>query len=125
MVLSLPTKSSAAETGHSMAEAVIYGVFSELDMGDGIKPRTDYFINIGTQNGVKKGTTLKVYRTASTYDLQSRKLHQDITFPIALVKVIHAEGDTSVARIQKLLPKEETPIITPKGIMIGDIVAFD
>ena len=102
---------------------VVYSIYKQLDMGNpGEVPQKDYYINLGHTQGVHEGTTVTVYRKVSTYDLLSEKLYKDMTFPIAKLKVIHSEGSASIARMEKMLAGEFTPAITPKAVMIGDII---
>lgn len=102
---------------------MVYSVYRALDMGNpGETPQKDYYINIGTKHGVRAGAVLEVLRKIPTYDLVSKKFHNDLTFPIARVKIIHAESGSSIARMEKLLPIETTPSVTPRAVMVGDLV---
>ena len=104
-------------------EFVVYGTFKGLDMGDPKNPPTrDYYVNMGTTHGVSKGTTLEVMRKMPTFDLLRKKLLSDVTFPIARIKIIHAESGAAIGRLEKMLPAEETPTILPVAVMVGDLV---
>lgn len=105
------------------AEFVVYSVYRPLDLGISAEPPPkDFFINMGTAQGVQSGTVLTVFRRAATYDLLSEKLFREVTFPIARIKVIHSEAGTAVARLDKMISAEKAPGITPNAIMIGDLV---
>lgn len=105
------------------AEFVIYSVYRGLDLGNaGETPQKDYFVNIGTAQGVQPGTTLEVSRRMATYDVMSEKLYKDITFPIARLKVIHSEGNAAVARLDKMMPTDKMVSISPTAVMVGDLV---
>jgi hypothetical protein len=104
-------------------EPIIYSVYQPLSMGDpGELVMKDYFVNVGTKNGVKQGSRLDVFRRKPSYDLQARKLEKDITFPIASLRVIHAENSVAVARLEKMAPEAITPSIVPRAVMVGDLV---
>jgi hypothetical protein len=120
ILLSIPaTTLISRATG--AADYVVYSVYKELDLGfEGEKPEKDFYVNMGTAQGVKPGTVLKAYRRMSTYDLMSEKLYRDVSFPIARLKVIHVENNAAVARLEKMLP--DTPAYSPHAVMVGDLV---
>ncbi len=105
------------------ADYVVYSVYKELDLGfPGDSPQKDFFVNMGTAQGVRIGAALKVYRRVSTYDLMSEKLYRDVSFPIARLKVIHAENNAAICRLDKMLPVASTPAFSPRAVMVGDLV---
>lgn len=105
------------------ADYVIYSVYKELDLGNpGETPQKDFYVNMGTAQGIHEGTSLKVFRRVSTYDLMSEKLYRDVSFPIARIKVIHAESNAAIARLEKMLPDATTPAYSPHAVMVGDLV---
>lgn len=105
------------------SDFVVYSIYRGLSLGnDEAPPQKDYYINMGTAEGIHKGSVLQVYRQASTYDVVSEQLYRDIAFPIATVKVIHAEPKASIARMHKLLSPDSTPSMTTRAVMVGDLV---
>lgn len=115
----VPSASAPAQA----ADFMVYGEYRALDMGNpGEKPRKDYYVNIGSSNGVHEGTELDVVRKISTYDLLSERLYKELRFPIARLKVIHVEKSAAIARLEKVLPPETTPAIAYPCIMVGDKV---
>jgi hypothetical protein len=106
-VLALPRHLGAADY-------VVYSVYKELDLGfPGEAPQKDFFVNMGTAQGVHPGTLLKVYRRVSTYDLMSEKLYRDVSFPIARLKVIHAENNAAICRLEKDAPGRDDACLLP------------
>ena len=103
-------------------EAVVYDVYRPVDLGGESPPKMDYFITLGAKRGVREGSIVKVLRRVPTYDQLGKKLMKDVTFPIATLKVIHAEADSAIARLDKFLPEDDTPAISPRAIMVGDPV---
>ncbi len=102
---------------------VIYGVFRELDLGNpGEIAQKDYYINMGSAQGLRPGSIVQVSRRMATYDLMAEKLYKDVLFPIADLKVIHVEGNAAIARMEKMLPADKTPAMFPRAVMVGDIV---
>jgi hypothetical protein len=105
------------------AEFVVYSVYKAIDLGNpGETPQKDFYINMGTANGLHNGATLEVIRKVATYDLLSEKLYKDVSFPIARLKVIHVEQNAAVARLDQLLPADKTPAVANRAVMVGDAV---
>jgi hypothetical protein len=104
-------------------EFVIYSVYQGIYMGNpGEVNSKDYYVNMGSKHGIKKGTILEVVRRSPSYNLSTQKLVRDIAFPIGLVKVIHVETDAAIARIEKFFPQESTPVSNPPAMIVGDLV---
>ena len=115
--------SLATATRAVAANFVVYSVYQSLDMGNpGEVPLRDYYVNMGSSNGVREGMVLQVIRKVSTYDLLSEKLYRDVEFPIATLKVIHVESNAAIARLDQMLPVDKTPAVANRAVMVGDIV---
>ena len=105
------------------SDFVVYSVYKALDMGNpGEIPQRDYYINMGSAQGIHLGSQIEVLRRISTYDLLSEKLYKDVTFPIAKIKVVHVENNAAICRLEKLLPADRTPAVATKAVMVGDLV---
>jgi hypothetical protein len=117
------------------AEAVVYSVYQGVDLGEAPVPSDapetkpapkapikDFFINVGSSQGIKPGTVLEVSRKMPTYDLLGEKLYKEIVFPIGTIKVIHVEQGVAIARLDAMLPSDKTPAFSPRAIMVGDLV---
>lgn len=115
-IVALPATASAEES-------MVYSIYKGLDFGNpGETPQKDFYVNIGTKQGIKPGSVLEVIRKIATYDLTSQKLYKDVVFPIAKIKVIHAEANAAIARLESMLPADQTPVIVPRAVMVGDTV---
>lgn len=105
------------------ADFVVYSIYQSVDLGDPkTPPQRDFYLNMGAAHGVREGMTIEVSRRVPTYDVISEKLYQDVTFPIARLKIIHVESTAAIARMDKMLPLEKTPAISPRAVMVGDLV---
>lgn len=105
------------------ADFVVYSVYRPIDLGNpGEVPQKDFYVNMGSANGLHNGSSLDVIRKVATYDLLSEKLYKDISFPIARLKVIHVEQNAAVARLEQVLPADKTPAVATRAVMVGDIV---
>jgi len=103
--------------------AIVYSVFKGIDLGNpNDRVQKDYFVNLGTNQGIHVGTVLEVARKAPSYDLTTEKLYKDLIFPFAQIRVIHAEKDAAIARLEKLYPQDKTPVLTPRSVIVGDLV---
>ena len=105
------------------ADFQVYSVIRGLSMGDPNEIiQKDFYVNMGATEGVKEGSLLEVMRRVPTYSQTSEQLYQDVMFPIARIKVIHTEAKASIARLEKMLPVDKTPAISPHAVMVGDVV---
>jgi hypothetical protein len=115
-IVALPNKAGADDF-------TVYSVYNALNMGNpGEVPEKDYYVNMGKTQGVHEGSVLEVTRKVATYDLLSERLYKEVTFPIAKLRVIHTEGNAAIARLDKFLPPEKTPVTSPRAVMVGDYV---
>ncbi|MGZ3688865.1 MAG: hypothetical protein ACXWP5_03540 [Bdellovibrionota bacterium] len=110
------------ETGQA-AEFVVYSVYKGIDLGNpGEVAQKDFYVNMGSAQGLRPGSHLEVLRRISTYDTVSQKLYADVTFAIGKLKVIHVERDAAVARLESIMPAEKIPAVNPRAVMVGDLV---
>lgn len=113
----------AALTAETNEDFNVYGTYAALPMGNpGEVARRDFYINLGAKNGLKVGSKVDVLRKIPTHDLLTRKLQKDMIFPIAVLKVIHVEQTAAVARVEKIVGEEASPAISPRAVMVGDLV---
>lgn len=115
-MLALTSLSAHAE-GHQ-----VFGVKSDFPMTDGQPLFRDVYVNLGTNQGIKTGSILEAFRTMTTVDEINQRVGKNISFKIARLKVIHAEGDVAVARVEKMMPPEATPTGTYTNVVVGDQV---
>lgn len=105
------------------AEYSVYQVFRQIDLGlSPVPPPQQIFINMGAEQGVKKGTMMDVYRKLSSFDLLTQKHVGDHLLPIGRIKVIHVDDTTSIARIDKFVSADTEIILHPQAVMVGDFV---
>ncbi len=100
----------------------VYQVSRRLALYPRQKIEPDYFVNLGTLQGAHLGSILVVYRRLPMYQLMKEQVYRDLSFPIATLRVIHAESSASVARLEKMGLPSQTPGIEPWAIMMGDEV---
>ncbi|MBI2711542.1 MAG: hypothetical protein HYX41_01590 [Bdellovibrio sp.] len=103
----------------------VYSVFQDINLTNdpATAPPKDYYINMGSKQGLRKGSILEVRRKVSSYDGMSEQFYRDLSLPFAKVRVIHVEPRASIARLEKLLPLKTSPMVSPRAVMIGDLVS--
>ena len=105
---------------------VIFSLSQDLPMGhDGEVIRKNYYINMGSGQGVKKDSVLDVFRIVSVQNPYDNKKRVNYKVKIGELKVLHSSDDASIAVVNKYEEKEETPIFELPQFMIGDHVAIN
>lgn len=100
----------------------VFGVKNDYPMADGETRFRDVYVNMGTNQGIKKGSTLDAFRTVTTVDDLNRRVGKNISFKIAKLKVIHADQDIAVARVMSFEKADVTPTGSYRDVMVGDRV---
>jgi len=106
----------------TLANHQVFGVRTDFPMNDDQQQFRDVYVNMGTDQGIKVGSRLDAFRVLTTVDEINQRTGRNISFRIAKLKVIHAEGDVAVARVVEMLKPESTPIGNYTNVMVGDIV---
>lgn len=102
---------------------VIYSISQDLPMGNkGEVVRKNFYVDMGTNQGLKKGSLLDVYRVVSVLDPYESKKRYNHRVKIGEVKILHAEDSSAIAVLNKLEQEDETPVFEIGKMMIGDIV---
>lgn len=110
-------------TAHAEGNYIIFGVRNEFPMSDGEVTYKDVYVNIGSSQGVKVGTSLDVYRSQPTADELNQKHLDNVQFRIAKIKVIHAEPNVAIARVTELNSSAKgMPVALVPSVMVGDQV---
>ncbi len=113
----------SARAGAELPEAVIYSAHRGIDLGDPARPpQRDFYVNVGTQAGLKVGSRVEAVRRLPTYDQIQSQLHADVEVPIAVLRVFHVELHTAICRLEKLLPAERLAAVSPAAVIVGDYV---
>ena len=122
LMLLVETNFFAVKTAQA-EDFTVYQVFRAVDLGETDRqPPKEIFINMGSNEGVKKGTVLDVYRKISSFNNLTQRLEGDHMIPVGRIKVIHTDEKTAIARTDKFVSFEQEPALLPQAIMIGDVV---
>jgi hypothetical protein len=105
------------------ADYSVYEVFRAVDLGESDRPPPkEIFVNMGSNQGVKKGSVLDVYRKVVSFDNLSEKVGGEHMIPVGRIKVIHTDEKTAIARLDRFVSLEQEVSLLPQTVMIGDLV---
>lgn len=102
---------------------VIYSVSQNIPMGyENEIIKKNYYVNMGLNQGVKKGTTLAIYRTIIKQDQYETKTRYTHKVKLGEVTVLHAENNTAITTVKNINLDDSRPVIEIESPMIGDSV---
>lgn len=104
---------------------VIFSMVQDLPMGlENEIVRKNYYINMGSGQGVKKDSILDVFRIISVQNPYDSKKRVNYKVKIGKLKVLHSSDEAAIAAVQDY-EKEDTPIFELPQFMIGDHVSIN
>jgi hypothetical protein len=104
---------------------VIFSMTQDLTMGvENEVIRKNYYINMGTGQGVKKDSVVDVFRIISVQNPYDNKKRVNYKVKIGELKVLHSSEDAAIATVQEF-KAEDAPIFEIQKFMIGDHVAIN
>jgi hypothetical protein len=86
--------------------------------------RKNYYVNVGSGQGVKKNSILDVFRIISVQNPYDSKKRVNYRVKIGKLKVLHSSDEAAIATVEEY-DKEETPIFELPQFMIGDHVSIN
>ncbi len=104
------------------AEFFVTSVIREVPLKNGDLAIKDFYINAGSNNGLKAGLYLDAVRRISAFDNINSKVLTDTQFKIARMQIIHTDKNVSIARLVKFYEKDKVPLGNYDAVMIGDLV---
>lgn len=103
---------------------VIYSVVQDIPMGDENELiKKNFYVNMGSDQGLEKGTVLNVFRTISRVDPYETKKRYIYKVKVGEVEVLHAENENSITQLVSFNDGEKDPLFEIEGFMIGDLVS--
>lgn len=104
---------------------VIFSMAQDLPMGtENEVVRKNYYINMGSGQGLKKDSILDVFRIVSVQNPYDNKKRVNYKVKIGELKVIHSSDEASIAMVNAY-EKEDVPVFDLSQFMIGDHVAIN
>ena len=102
---------------------VIYSISQDFPMGyEKEILHKNFYIDMGKNQGVSKGSLLDVYRIVSILDPYENKKRFNHKIKIGEVTVLHSEDSSSIGVLSKTENAEEAPYFEIGKFMIGDVV---
>ena len=102
---------------------IIFNISQDLPMGEENEViKKNYYINIGNEQGVKKGTLLDVYRNVSKLDPYENKKRYNYKIKIGELKVLHSERGAAIGKLEEFFDSNNSPLINIYDFMVGDQV---
>ena len=113
---------TASKSQAQEKEFTVFDVRKTLPLNDEQKVFKDYYVNIGSESGVKAGTILEVYRKVPVIDIYRNKAQGDLVIPVAHLRVIQSQKTMSVARVETVANPKDIPVVQFEAVMMGDRV---
>lgn len=106
---------------------IVYSITQDISMGEKNEIiQKNYYVNIGSRQGVKPGTSLNVYRKVTKKNFLSKKEEYNHKIKIATLNVIHSESSSSIANLQTFFnEKDKHPRHEIEGVIIGDHISIN
>ena len=103
-------------------DIVVFDQRKNLPLSDREPVYHDYYINAGSESGLKKGLYVDVVRAVPVSDPVQNKALATLTITVAKVQIIHVDKKISVARLAVEYANEDRPNLDYESIMLGDRV---
>lgn len=102
---------------------VIYSIAQDFPMGNKDEVlRKNFYIDMGKNQGLSKGSVLDVFRVISILDPYESKKRFNHRIKVGELKVLQSEDSSAIGVLNKLEKEDETPVLDVGALMIGDIV---
>ena len=103
---------------------IIYSIVKNIPMGhENEVVQKNFYVNIGSKQGIEPGNKLDVYRTNSRLDPNTSKKRYNYSVKIGTLNVLHSEDNSAIANLDELnIGKAGTPLFEIENLMIGDKV---
>lgn len=119
-VVGLSVAGAQTRATASVDTPMIFDVRKSLPMEPNEPSYHDFYINAGSEVGLKKGQYVPVQRALPIHDPVQNKQQAVLTVPVGKILVIHVERNMAVARLVTELGDDERPTLDYEAIMIGD-----
>ncbi len=104
------------------ADISVVDVRRNIPLSDEEPAVKDFYLNAGSDDGIKKNLVVTVYRGLNVRDASGAQSYGEIIVPVGQLQVIAVYQKLSVAREYKILARDENPMLEQVGIMSGDKV---
>lgn len=98
----------------------IVDVRRNIPLADDAPIYKDFYLNAGSEAGLKKNQVVTVFRKLTIRDSSGLVSYGELTIPVGQLKIVAAQNKVSVAREHKLISRDEEPMLEQIGLMSGD-----
>ena len=103
---------------------IIYSIVQELPMGEENELlKKNFYVNMGSQQGIESGTTLDVYRVISRANPFETKQKYNHKVKIGELEILHSEEHSSIANLKNYNDDSRAPLFETEALIIGDHVS--
>jgi len=103
-------------------DVTVFDVRRPLAMDDSQHTPKDFYINAGSNDGMKVGMIVAVQRRQALYDVYQNKSPGDLVVMVGQLRIIHVQAEISVARLESITKNDESPAVDFDAVMVGDKV---
>lgn len=102
---------------------VIYSISQDIPMGykDELIKK-NFYLNIGQNQGVKKGTIIDVFRIISNINPYNDRKRINHKIKIGEIFVLHSDDEAAIGKLKSINSDNDYPLFEVNGFMIGDHV---
>lgn len=104
---------------------MIYNISQDFPMGyENEVLKKNFYINMGTEQGLADGTELYVYRLISRNNPYAQDKQERVHYRVKVgtVKVIHTESNHAIAEATQVFASNSPVFFEVNALMIGDYV---
>ena len=102
---------------------IVYSVSQNLPMGfENEKIQKNFYVNMGSKQGLRKGVKLNVYRKIIKIDSFDTKEKYQHKIKIGELEVFHIEENSSISLLKNTEKKIMPLVLNIPGPIIGDII---
>lgn len=102
------------------SDVIIFDSRRPVSLSDDQRAPRDFFINAGTEMGLKPGVLLRVIRRIPMYDSIGARSAGDLVVQVAKIRLIHVQNGLSVARPVEEKNSTKGPALEDPFVMVGD-----
>lgn len=106
-------------------EISIIDIKRNIPLSDEAPIYKDFYLDAGSDFGLKKNQIVTVYRRMLVKDSTGLKTFGEFETPVGQLKIIALNNRVSIAREVKLISREEEAMLEQIGIMTGDRIALE
>jgi hypothetical protein len=113
-----------ARTGFA-DDITIFDVRNTQPLSDKEPIYKDYYLNAGSEKGLRAGMVITVIRKMALYDSYQNKSPGELQVQVGKIKLIYVQKNISVARDFAAISRAASPLLDNDFVMVGDGLDLD